>query len=273
MSAVVAFLTHDELVVVVEKLEGGGHLFVSQGPMTVEIVEIVHALLKKDSQGFGIGFANDEGVAVAPANVGETADVTKHFAEGFRSFPGDGKGGDSTRANPSDGATLRVLAEVIIFCQRGKKFVTEKLGVAIPQGVVFETSGLSTRLTGLSGGNHSGIDEDSDGDRHCSGVDEIVEDRCGAELAGGAHVTSAVVENHEAGRRGSIVLSRDVNPVIPFGSRIDLTLPHPFGDGALRNALLDLGFGSEFVVRGLEGQEREAEEVDAQEGNSFCRLG
>ena len=87
MLAVMAFGSHHELVVVLGKLERGGHLAVCQGPTPVQVVEIVFPFLKKRTYGLPLRFANQGGIDVPTTDVGEAADVTHDLAKRIGPLP------------------------------------------------------------------------------------------------------------------------------------------------------------------------------------------
>ena len=68
MFAVVAFGAHHELVIVLRKLQCGGHLAVRQRPATVEVVEVVAAFLQENSNRLLFRFTDDGRVDVTATN-------------------------------------------------------------------------------------------------------------------------------------------------------------------------------------------------------------
>src|SRR5262249_14989469 len=94
----------DHLVVVLLELEGGFHLLVAQGPVAVLVVEIAFAVLEEDADGLVLGLADDAGVAVAAADVGEAADVAEDLGGKVGALPGDGGGADVAGSGPADAA-------------------------------------------------------------------------------------------------------------------------------------------------------------------------
>jgi len=78
--AVVAAFAVDEFVVVLCELQRGRHFEIRERPVAVSVVEVVAAVLQKDSQGLALRFANQRRIDVAAANVREAADMTQHLA-------------------------------------------------------------------------------------------------------------------------------------------------------------------------------------------------
>ena len=68
-------------VIVAHELERCGHLLIGQRPIPVEIVEVAGAILERNFDRLALRLANQPGVDIAAANVGEAADVAEHFAK------------------------------------------------------------------------------------------------------------------------------------------------------------------------------------------------
>jgi len=88
-----------------------------------------------------------------------------------------------------------------------------------------------------------GLDEDAEHDGDLAAVDQIVHDVLGAEIAVGILESLAVLEDHERGGNGGIVLSGDVDPVgvlVPGKTLLWMwkrTLDFTFGDAILREGV------------------------------------
>ena len=89
--AVVRAFAIVELDIVILEFERGEHLLVCQPPVSVLVVQVVGAVLKVDPNRLFLGLADDPGIGVTVSDVGKAADVTEHFAELIRAFPGDGE--------------------------------------------------------------------------------------------------------------------------------------------------------------------------------------
>ena len=99
------------------------------------------------------------------------------------------------------------------------------------------------------GGNHAGIDEQPDGDRHLACRDEVVKNHRDPPAAIAVHITAAVLEDHQAGGFGGIILRRNIHPGLVVGAREDAA----GGEGQLlllagRNAGFRHGVRPELIV-------------------------
>ncbi len=263
--AVVRFGAHDEGVVVFGEVEGGGHLEVAEGPAAVAVTEVVFAFLEVDADVAFFLEADHGGVDVTAANVGEAADVGDDFVEGVGAFPGDGEGADAAGADAADGAALGIIDEGVGFGDFGDHFVEDEAGVDVREGVVFDAAVASGFVAFFGGGEDAGVNEDADGDGHLAFVDEVVEYGGGAEVALEVDVGGAVLEDHDAGGVGGVVLGGDVDPVVAGGAGVDFAGgPLVLGDGALGDACLDEGVGAVGVgdVFGVGGGSGDGEEYE-----------
>src|SRR5882757_4413295 len=57
----VAAVAEDELIIVAGEFQGGGHVLGAEGPVAVEVVEVVAAVLEEDADGLGGFNLADEG--------------------------------------------------------------------------------------------------------------------------------------------------------------------------------------------------------------------
>src|SRR5690606_3483207 len=71
----------DKLVVVLFKLQCFRHLLVREPPVAVFVVDVVLAILQEDAERLRIRLANQSGIDMAAADVGEAADMAQHFAK------------------------------------------------------------------------------------------------------------------------------------------------------------------------------------------------
>src|SRR5439155_13807595 len=96
------------------------------------------------------GLADDAGVAVAAADVGEAADVAQHLAEQLGPLPGDGEGADAAGADAADRPAGGVLLQVDLLADLGEDLLFEEPGVLVRQRVVLEAPVLEVRLHPLA---------------------------------------------------------------------------------------------------------------------------
>ena len=219
----VAAVAEDGLIVVAGELQRGGHLLGGDEPVAELVIEIVGAILHEhaDRLGVAFGLADHEWVIVAAADVVEAADMAEDFAKSIGPIPGDGEGADAAGADAADGATFRVVGELIGFADFRENLFDQETGVLIGERVVFEAAIGNGPAAGRGGGLRSGIDEDADGDRHLPGRDQVVEDDWDAEVAFLIDVTRAILEDHHAGGSLAVILCGDVDPVIARGAGED----------------------------------------------------
>ncbi len=266
LDAVAAF-GGDELVIVFCEGEGFGHLLVGEPPVAVGIVEILSAVLKPNAQRAFVLLANEGGVNVSAADVGEAADVADDLAEEVGSLPRDGEGANSAGAGSTNDTLLRVLGQVVGLAYFGKEFGFEHAGVSVAEGVVFHAAiAFSPFLAGapiLSTFDFihedTGIDEDPDGDGNVSLMNEVIEGESGAALSFLIDVSMAILKNHHRGGLGWVVLGGDIEVILAQGAFEDLAAMLVAGDFAHGNALLTLrilGEG-EFSEKWREGSKRE----------------
>ena len=77
-------LAEDELVVVALVFQGGRHLPIRERPVAMHVVEIRRAVLEENANGLLVGLADQGGVVVAAADVGEAADEGENLPEEVR---------------------------------------------------------------------------------------------------------------------------------------------------------------------------------------------
>lgn len=272
---VVAFFADDHFVVVTRETEGGGQLEVAEGPAAPAVIEVSFSGLQVNADVSLFFEAYHGGVGVAPANVGETADMGDDFVEGVRAFPGDSEGADAAGADAADAATFGVVDQVVGLADFGENFVYDKTGVGVGEGVVFHGAVATGFFAFFFRGVFTGVDEDADGDGHFAFVDEVIEYGGGAEVAGEADVAAAVLEDHDASGGIGIVLSGYIKPVVAGGAFVDFTGGElVLGDGALGDAVLDEGVGAVCIFEdifgvGVNGHKNDKKSGDNSHGDSL----
>ena len=201
MLAIVASIAEDEAEVIFAELQGGSHLVVGQGPTAVEIIEIIGSILQEYPDVLALGLADDTGVDMATADIGEAANMADDLVEIVGSLPGRCEGADSARADAGDGPHLRIVSQLVVLCHRRDDFPGKETDILVTEGVVFKASVPPGRGPFFRCGYHPGIDEDTDGDRHLARMDQVVKDHGYAELTFFVYVPFAVLEDHHR-RRG-----------------------------------------------------------------------
>ncbi|HXB72442.1 MAG TPA: hypothetical protein VNY05_29665 [Candidatus Acidoferrales bacterium] len=173
---------------------------------------------KENSQWLGLHFADEAGVDIAAAQVGEAADEAEDTAEGVGPLPGRGKGGDTARTGACNGAVVGVGRKLVLLAHFGQNLFDQEARVTVAQAIVLVAAIVAGDLVGRIGGPHSGVDEDPNGHRHGGLLDEVVEDDRRAPGPGLADEAGAVLEDHHACRLGGIVLRGNVDPVAARGA-------------------------------------------------------
>src|SRR5215475_2056213 len=122
------------------------HLLVGQGPVAMQIVEVVFAVLKEDADRFRRSLADQRRIIVSafaqrrPAgDVGKAADPRQNFAELIRALPGDGEGADAAAADAADGAAGGVVTQFVTLFDFRKDLFEQEPRVLIRERVVFKT--------------------------------------------------------------------------------------------------------------------------------------
>lgn len=199
-------LSEHEFVVVIQVLQGGGHLLVAERPVAVGIVEISPAILQPEAEGFALGGADQVGVGVAAADVGERSDGGEDLAELVGALPGDGEGADAAAAGSADRALVGVAGQGLDAGDRRENFFEQEAGVLIAQSVILKAAiGHSPGALGSgSGGAVARIDEDADGGWHGSFVNELVENRRHPPSAIRFDVVVSVLKDHHGQGCGGV---------------------------------------------------------------------
>ena len=199
-------------------------VLVGHPPVAAVNIEIVFAVLEEDAEGLGLGFADEGRVIVTATEADVGADHGVDAAEVIGSFPGGGEGGDGSGGTAAEAAVVGVFGDVVIFRDEGEHFLDEEVGVVGAHAIVFVgavEAGLGVFTSG-GRGDDAGVDEETDGDGHVSGGDELVEGIGDvAFLAGVADEPGTVLEDHEAGGFLRIVFGGDVDPVVAVGAGED----------------------------------------------------
>src|SRR5262245_51418870 len=102
MPPVVGAVSKHKLMIVTHKPQRGSHGLVRQRPVSVQIIQIVGAILQKDTDGFALRLADQRGVIMAAANVCETANRRKHLPELIGPLPRDGERANATRTRAAN---------------------------------------------------------------------------------------------------------------------------------------------------------------------------
>ena len=142
----VASVGGDEFVIVFGEGEGLGHLLVREPPIAVGVVEVVASVLKPDPKGAFLFLADECGIDVTAADIGEAADVADDIAEEVGPLPGDGEGADAAGTSSTDDTAFGVFCEGEIFTNFGEDFGLKHAGVGLVEGVVFDTAVAGLRF-------------------------------------------------------------------------------------------------------------------------------
>src|SRR5262249_31432047 len=125
----VATVAPDRLVVVLLEFEGRFHLQVAEIPVPGRIVEVVRAILEEHADRLLRRLADDAWIAVAAADVGETADVAEDLAEQVRPFPRHRERADAPGRGAANTAARGVLAQLELLADFRQNFLLQELGV------------------------------------------------------------------------------------------------------------------------------------------------
>ena len=108
VNAVVSFIADDEGMVVAGVSEGHIDIFVGAEPAAGVDALVVAAILHKDTESFGFGFADERAEGLRATEVGKAADVAEDTAELVGPVPGGDEGGAGTGGGAGDGAIIGV---------------------------------------------------------------------------------------------------------------------------------------------------------------------
>ena len=221
-------LTFDIDVVIAFLFKGRGHLTVGLGPAAVLVEQVVGAFLLVDADVLArIGadpFRIDVSAgllaaAEVSADLGEAADGREDLAEGIGAMPGGVEGADAARRRSGDGTTGRLLGELHTLGFRERDhFLEQELHIEVGDAVVFEgtvrlAEGLALLVLAvgvLRVGHEARCDEEGNRYRHFLLGDQVVEDHRHPPGAGTRGIARAVLEHHQRGFLGGIILCRDV---------------------------------------------------------------
>ncbi len=233
-----------EMVIVVVKGEGLGDEFIGGGPVAEGIVEVILSAEEVDAEGFGFGEANEGGVGVAAADIGEATHPREDFAELVGAFPGGGEGADASRGTSCEGDVLGFGApsERETAANFGENFGEQEAAVGIAKGIVFEAA-VGGFVVGFLIGFAARVDEDTDDRGHVTFVDEVVKNDRDAEASVGVGMASAVLPDHEAEGLIGLMIGGGVNGDLADGIGEDLAV-FPFE--CLEGAFGDVGMGEAF---------------------------
>src|SRR5206468_9157085 len=102
-------------------------------------------VLQKDADRLVLRFANQTGIDVSAADVGEAADVAQDLAEEIGPLPGDRERANAPRANAADSSPGGVLPKIVILAHFRQNLFFQKPDVLIGERVVFEAT-VAARL-------------------------------------------------------------------------------------------------------------------------------
>ena len=221
-------LTFDIDVVIAFLFKGRGHLTVGLGPAAVLVEQVVGAFLLVDADILARVSADPFRIDVSAgllaaaevgADLGEAADGREDLAEGIGAMPGGVEGADAARRRSGDGTTGRVLGELhaLGFGERDH-FLEQELHIEVGDAVVFEGAvrlaerpALLVLAVWVLGIRHEARgDEQGDRHRHLLLGDQVVEDDRHPPGAITGGIARAVLEHHQRGFLGGIILCRDV---------------------------------------------------------------
>src|SRR5262249_39682756 len=152
------------------------------------------------SNGLWRGLPDQGGINVTAPDVREASHVAQDLLKSIRLFPGNGPGANPARADPANGASARLLDEVVLLAHLGEDLFQEEPRVLVAQGVVLEATVGFRFLSRVLRGKDAGVDENSDRDRDLSLVDEVVEDDGDSEIAVLLDIRLPVLKDHDARR-------------------------------------------------------------------------
>lgn len=270
-----------KFVIVFGEGEGLVHLLVGEPPVAVGVIEVLSTVLEPDAKRPLVLLADEGGVDVAAADVGEATNMADDFAEKVGTLPGDGEGADAAGAGSADRSLVGIFGEVEFFADLGEEFGFQHKRVGITQGVVFEAAVAGAGF--FSGGpvlasfdffvKDAGIDENADGHRDFPFVDEVVESDGGAALSFFIDVGMAILKDHDGGGFGRFVLGGDVEVVLAEGAFEDLAAVFVARDFANGDSFLTLRVFGERWFLGVKGRACAKSEGDDERSHDPSLLG
>ena len=148
MFAVVAFSANDEGRIVTCVFERRRYILIGDIPASGVEIQVVLAVLQKNTQRFGLGFANQRRVNLAAAQIRETADEAQHAMKGVGPVPCRRERSDTAGARAGDGAVVRIARKLVQLGHFRQNLFDQKPRVAVAQPVVFETAVVAALLLG-----------------------------------------------------------------------------------------------------------------------------
>src|SRR5206468_8000472 len=140
----------------------------------------------EDPQRLLVRLADEVGVAVAAADVGEAAYAAENSPELIGAFPGDRERADTATTPTADRALVWVIGDDVSLLDCREDFGQHELCVGVAQRVVFDATVLGLRvppeLLRELPTEDAGVDKDTDCHRHLAAVDEVVEHDGGTYL-------------------------------------------------------------------------------------------
>src|SRR5207249_6397803 len=134
----------------------------------------------------------------------KAADEAEDPAKRVGALPGGGERGDAAGTGPGYGAVIGIVRELVLCADLGQNLVQQKPCVPVARAVVFVAAVEAGLLFVGGGGKHAGIDHDGDRHRHGALVDQVVKDDRHAPSPGFTGVSTAVLEDHDAGGLRSV---------------------------------------------------------------------
>ena len=134
----------------------------------------------------------------------------------------------------------------------GEEFLDDEIRVLVIHCIVFERAIFSYLVAGFRRGNDAGVDEKS----HChwkfTTMDQVVEHDRHAGMTVLAQEPTPVLKHHQVGWLRSVVLCRDVDPVIAFCAwEVFAVRPLGLDNPALGDVGLALSQGAGAIIRRL----------------------
>ncbi len=148
--------------------------------------------------------------------------ATENSAESIRPFPRCGERTDCSAAGSPDGPVVAIPGENdrsaiagLPGLYVGEQFIKQEAGIVVAQAIILEAA-IEPIECLIMGCLHSAMHhKDTNGDGHLFAVDELVEDSRRVVL-------HAILIHVNAGWCFAIVLSGDIDPIVPHGTGEDL---------------------------------------------------
>ena len=192
-------------------------------------------------------------------------------------MPCDREGTDRAGADTADGATIRILRNVVLLGHFREDLLKEESCVVAGDRVVLEAAIAPRRRVLICRRQNTWVDEHTDRDGHFASVDQVVEDDGDAVGALKVLELIAILKDHKSSGCTRLILCRHVYPVVTGRSWKDPACPPVSGDNARRNARKALGIRTKRVLLrcrcARHHQNRDSEETSAQNVRSLRLAG